>query len=86
MLTLQELGAEIRTARKFRQIRQADLAARAGLSRSTLSDLERGSIAELGYGKLMVLLALVGLDLKVMAANSGRPTLEDLTNDDQGME
>ncbi|WOI08944.1 helix-turn-helix transcriptional regulator [Thalassospira lucentensis] len=86
MLSLQDIGKEIQAARKFQNMKQAELAKFVGISRTTLSDLERGRISELGYVKISVLLAVLGLDLKIVPANSGRPTLEDLMDDNQGME
>lgn len=86
MLSLQDIGREIQATRKFRNMNQAELAGIVGISRTTLSDLERGRIAELGYAKICILLAVLGLDLKIVPANSGRPTLEDLMDDNQGME
>ena len=86
MLSLQDIGREIQAARKFRKMNQAELAGIVGISRTTLSDLERGRIAELGYAKISILLAVLSLDLKIVPANSGRPTLEDLMDDNQGME
>lgn len=86
MLSLQDIGREIQAARKFHNMKQAELAKFVGISRTTLSDLERGRISELGYVKISVLLAVLGLDLKIVPANSGRPTLEDLMDDNQGME
>ncbi|WP_114090374.1 helix-turn-helix domain-containing protein [Thalassospira profundimaris] len=87
MLNLWQIGREIQAARKFRKIRQEDLARDAGIARSTLSALERGQVTELGFGKISLLLNLLGLELKVIAANNNRPTLEELmAEDDQGLE
>lgn len=41
----QELGARIRAARVRRKIRQEDLAARTGLSRSSIQAIERGELS-----------------------------------------
>ncbi len=78
MLTLATIGAELAKRRKALRLRQNDVAARAGVSRTTLDALENGRIAELGFAKVARILAAVGLDLRLAEAGPRRPTLEEL--------
>lgn len=71
------LGHEIRTARKLRGISQQELAKGLGMSRTTISQIESGTVREIGVRKLMRILDFLGLELRVRPA--GRPpTLEEL--------
>jgi hypothetical protein len=38
-------------------------------------------VAELGFNKVVRILAALGLELHLREANHGRPTLDDLTNE-----
>ncbi|MBF0304370.1 MAG: helix-turn-helix domain-containing protein [Alphaproteobacteria bacterium] len=78
MLDLLNLGTEIAAHRKRARLTQAALAERSGVSRATIAALENGAARELGFGKVMRILAVLGLDLRLTTANTGRPTLEDL--------
>ena len=78
MLDLMALGKEIAAHRRARGMTQPELARLARIGRSTLAALETGATAELGFRKIMSLLAVLGLDLRLTPANEGRPTLEDL--------
>ncbi len=74
---LDHISREIRSARKLRNISQAELAKRLGMSRATISQIESGTIQEIGVRRLMRLLDFLGLELRVRPA--GRPpTLEEL--------
>ena len=75
---LADVGKEVRATRTAQGLTQAALAARAGVSRSTVARLETGRLPELGTAALRRLLQGVGLDLRVVADNRGRPTLDDL--------
>lgn len=55
------LGLRIRAARTRRKLRRADLAQRAGISRSTLEAVERGELAT-GLGAYLKALWALGLD------------------------
>ena len=80
-MDLETLGREISAHRKQHGLTQSDLAIRAGLSRATVTALETGAQRELGFNKLMAILATLKLDLRLTQANIGRPTLEDLQRD-----
>ncbi len=78
MLDLFALGTAIAAQRKQLGLTQAGLAQRARVSRATITALETGQQRELGFNKVMAILAVLGLDLRLGSANAGRPTLEDL--------
>jgi transcriptional regulator with XRE-family HTH domain len=84
MLDLPSLGIEIAERRKTLKLSQTALARNAGVSRATLDALENGRAGELGYSKLTKLLAALGLELKLQAASSQRPTLDELMQEDRG--
>jgi HTH-type transcriptional regulator / antitoxin HipB len=65
--TLQELGASVAARRKSLGLKQADVAAQAGITPESLSRFERGRVAEFGARKLLAVLAVLGAELDVMA-------------------
>src|SRR2546425_8104831 len=67
-MRLQEIGSAIRTARSAGGLTQAELADRAGLSRTTLNQLENGVFPDIGVKKVQDVLDLLGLDLSVEKA------------------
>ena len=71
-MRLQELGYEIRRARAARGLTQAALAEAAGLSRTTLNQLENGLFPDLGVKKVQAILERLGLDLSVGQAQKTR--------------
>ena len=71
-MRLQELGYEIRKARAARGLTQAQLAQAAGLSRTTLNQLENGLFPDLGVKKVQSILDQLGLDLAVEPAQRSR--------------
>lgn len=71
-MRLQELGYEIRKARAARGLTQAQLAQAAGLSRTTLNQLENGLFPDLGVKKVQSILDRLGLDLAVEPAQRTR--------------
>lgn len=74
-----ELGARIRKLRKSRRLSQAQLAVRAGLSRPTVSTLERGNDVSLD-SFLSIIRALDLLDaLDVAVAEPGVSPMAELT-------
>jgi len=90
MLTFNYIGREIASRRKAARWTQAELAQKASISRPTLDALENGRTSELGFAKIIRVLAALGLDLKLQEANQQRPTLDDLLNEeddnDQGLD
>ncbi len=83
MTDLTSLGNEIAERRKSLKLSQTELARMAGVSRATLDALENGRAGELGFSKLTKLLAAVGLELKLQAAGSHRPTLDELMQENR---
>ena len=69
-MRLQELGYRIRRARQARGLTQARLAAQAGLSRTTLNQLENGLSRDLGVKKVQSILDYLGLELSLQEASS----------------
>ncbi len=75
------IGKQIRQARKSRKITQADLADAIGMSRTTIGQIENGTVQEIGVRKLIRVLEFLGLELRVRPA--GRPpTLEELREEE----
>ena len=83
MLDLISIGAHIAERRKTLKLSQAELSRKAGVSRATLDALENGRAGELGFSKLTKLLAVLELELKLQAAGSHRPTLDELMQEDR---
>jgi HTH-type transcriptional regulator / antitoxin HipB len=83
MIDLISIGHQIAQRRKTLRLTQATLSRKAGVSRATLDALENGRAGELGFSKLVRLLAALGLELKLQAASSHRPTLDDLMQEDR---
>jgi len=83
MLALSSIGRQIAEQRRKRKLSQASLARKAGLSRATVDALENGRAGELGFSKVTKLLAALGLELKLQASVSERPTLDELLEEDR---
>lgn len=66
-MTVVEVGVLVRAYRKATGLSQKELAALAGMSRSTLNYLESGRDIEIGAAKLLALLELLGVPLAVPA-------------------
>jgi transcriptional regulator with XRE-family HTH domain len=77
------IGTQIAERRKKLRLSQTALARKAGISRATLDALENGRSGELGFSRLTKLLAALGLELKLQAASSHRPTLDELLEEDR---
>jgi transcriptional regulator with XRE-family HTH domain len=79
MLLLVDIAEEIKKGRKTAGLSQTELAKRSLISRSTLESLENGRIGELGYAKVNRILMALGLEFKMQEMNLSRPTLDELT-------
>ena len=89
MLLLYLLGEQIAIKRKELGLTKPTLAKKARVGLSTLDSLENGRMGELGYSKIINILAALGLELKLQEAIACRPTLEELleeARDDDGLE
>ncbi|MBU0655964.1 MAG: helix-turn-helix domain-containing protein [Gammaproteobacteria bacterium] len=78
---MQNLGANIRAARKERNLTQTDLSGMLGMSRATLSGIENGTVPEVGIRKVMALCSALGLELTIQAISPRRPTLHTLVDE-----
>jgi transcriptional regulator with XRE-family HTH domain len=76
-----DIGKQIRQVRKRRKISQAQMAGALGMSRTTIGQIENGSVQEIGVRKLIRLLEFLGLELRVRPAGSP-PTLEELREEE----
>ena len=76
-MNLQEIGAQIRRSRLARGLTQAQLAAAAHITRTTLNRLENGLLRDLGVRKVAALLDQLGLGLAVtdLSLESRKPNL-----------
>lgn len=72
-MRLQEIGFRLRAARLEQRRTQAQLAKAAGVSRTTLNQLESGLVPDLGVQRLRAILREVGLDLLV-GQRAGEPS------------
>lgn len=76
-----EIGKQIRESRKTRKISQSKLGKILGMSRTTIGQIENGTIREIGVRKLIRLLEYLGLELRTRPAGKP-PTLEELREED----
>ena len=71
------IGADIRKERKRRKLSQATMAQDLAMSRTTISQIESGSVQEIGVRKLIRILEYLDLELRVRPAGAP-PTLDEL--------
>lgn len=76
------LGEKLRAQRKRYKLSQAELAQKTGISRSSLSQLENGTITDIGIRKVMRVLEYLGLELTVRPAGAP-PTLDELRQEQE---
>ncbi len=76
-MNLQDIGQRIRDTRRDRKLTQAALASQLGMSRATISGIERGTVRDIGVRKLMRVCDALGLELRVQSQQK-RPSLSDL--------
>ena len=72
-----EIGEEIRNERKRRKISQEKMAKDLEMSRATISQIESGTVQEIGIRKLIRILEYLDLELRVRPAGAP-PTLDAL--------
>jgi transcriptional regulator with XRE-family HTH domain len=75
------IGKQIRQARKNHKITQADLARALGMSRTTIGQIEKGTVQDIGVRKLIRIMEFLGLELSVRTSGSP-PTLEELRQEE----
>ncbi len=71
-----EIGKQIRLARKGRKLTQAALASALGMSRTTIGQIENGTVHDIGIRKVIRLLEFLELELRVRPLGKP-PTLEE---------
>jgi transcriptional regulator with XRE-family HTH domain len=89
MLDIANIGLLIAAKRHKKGLTQIDLAKKTGLSRATLNALENGRLSELGFNKIVRILAALDCDMQVANVLAKRPTLEDLMTEnanDKGLD
>jgi transcriptional regulator with XRE-family HTH domain len=77
-----EMGEQIREARKKRHVSQAEVAHALGMSRTTIGQIENGTVQEIGVRKLIRVLEFFNLELRVRPAGKP-PTLDELRKEDR---
>jgi transcriptional regulator with XRE-family HTH domain len=76
IMQLREVGMHVHEKRKELGITQAQLAKLAGLSRTTVNQLESGALEDLGYTKLNQLLSMLGLSFDAKQRIKKSPALK----------
>lgn len=72
-----DIGQQIRDERKRKKISQAAIGSALGMSRTTISQIENGTVQEVGVRKLIRILEFLGFEL-VVRPSGAPPTLEEL--------
>jgi transcriptional regulator with XRE-family HTH domain len=81
-MELIEIGELIKKTRRTKGWSQTELSEKSGVSRARIEALENARIAEIGFKHLRRIMNSLGLDLRVTQLNRGRPTLEDLAEEE----
>lgn len=76
-----EIGKYIRQERKKRKLSQARLGELLGMSRTTIGQIENGTIQDIGIRKLIRILEVLDLELRIRLAGAP-PTLDELREED----
>jgi transcriptional regulator with XRE-family HTH domain len=76
-----DIGKQIQQARKNRKISQVAVAKALGMSRTTIGQIENGTVQEIGVRKLIRILEFLELELRVRSAGSP-PTLDELREEE----
>jgi transcriptional regulator with XRE-family HTH domain len=80
--SLSTIGQIARQARRSKRLSQDRLAQLSGVSRARIAALESDNINDMTFGNLLKILHALELDLRVVALNQQRPTLDDLRADE----
>ncbi len=79
-MKLNDIGLQLRQARRQAGLSQLQLATPLGMSRATISAIESGRCNEIGVAKLIALLEMTGLEL-VVSTRRSRPTIDELRSE-----
>lgn len=82
-LDLTDLGEEIRLSRRFRKLTQQQVADAAGITRTHVVAIEAGRAPAVAFQTILRVMRIVGLDLRSGTYNYGRPTLDDLREENE---
>ena len=74
-MNLTSIGHQVRQRRREKKLTVAELAASAGVGRSTLAALEAGKLSELGFVKVARICAAVGLVLEARPLELDAPLM-----------
>ena len=77
-----KIGQSIRQERIKHRMSQEKLSALLGMSRATISQIENGTVREIGFRKLIRILDVFDLELVVRPAGAP-PTLEELQREQE---
>jgi transcriptional regulator with XRE-family HTH domain len=83
MQSLSAMGELVANQRRLLALSQSALAKQAKIGLSTLDAFENGRLGELGFSKILRLLAVLGLELKIEETSGSRPTLDQLLEEDR---
>ena len=83
MQTLPDVGLALQKARLEARLSQVDLAARAGISRVTLSRMEGAAKGDMSLRALLKVAGALGFELKLLPRGHRR-TLEDVLREQRG--
>lgn len=75
-----DIGEKIRKERKRRTISQEKMAKDLEMSRATISQIESGTVQEIGVRKLIRILEYLDLEIRVRPAGAP-PTLDELRDE-----
>lgn len=76
-----DIGKQIQRVRKGRKVSQLEVAKALGMSRTTIGQIENGTVQDIGVRKLIRVLEFLGLELRVRPAGMP-PTLEELREEE----
>ncbi len=71
-MRLEQIGSEIRRRRQASRLTQAQLASKAGITRTTLNQLENGTVGDLGVRKILAVLDQLSLELSIRPVAESR--------------
>jgi transcriptional regulator with XRE-family HTH domain len=83
MTDLSEIGERVKQERRSLKLTRDELAKRAGVSRARIEALENLRASDIGFKNLLRLMNAIGLDLRITTLNQGRPTLDDLVEEEE---